>query len=198
MIEVKRTWKKCTDEKINNIYNEVLNTVKEMYPEYFDCKLSFYIDSSTRTLGRCIANYKKESLISQWGFRNHFEYIRNEEVVILLSKYVTDPIVVKRTLIHEFAHMVTPKEHHSSYWERRAELIGEKFGEVGIKRFASLSDTNSFTEQINISGVKKPDKKYEVVCTGCGRIVKRTRMCDIIRYPGNWKCGVCGSLFKSI
>lgn len=198
MIKVKRTWKKCTDDKINSIYNEVLNTVKEMYPEYFDCKLSFYIDSSTRTLGRCIVNYKRESLISRWGFPNHFENIRNEEVVILLSKYVTDPAVVKRTLIHEFAHMVTPKEHHSSFWERRAELIGEKFGEVDIKRFASSSDANSFREQMNISGVKKVEKKYEVICTGCGRIAKRTRMCDIIKHPGNWKCGVCGHHFKNI
>lgn len=194
MIEVKRTWKKCTDEKINNIYNEVLNTVKEMYPEYFDCKLSFYIDRSTRTLGKCIARYKKESLTSKWGFPNHFGYIRNEEVVILLSKYVTDPVVIKRTLIHEFAHMVTPKEHHSSFWERRVELIGEKFGEVDLKRFASSSDLSSFREQIEISGVKR----LEVVCTGCGHVAKRTRMCDIIRHPERWKCGVCGSHFKNI
>lgn len=198
MIEVKRTWKKCVDEKINNIYNEVLSVVKEMYPQYFDCKLSFYIDSSTRILGRCIANYKRESLISRWGFPNHFEYIRNEEVVILLSKYVTDPTVAKRTLIHEFAHMVTPKEHHSHYWERRAERIGEKFGEVDIKRFASSNDSKSFREQMSISGVKRPDKKYEVVCTGCGRIAKRTRMCDIIKHPENWICGTCGSHFKNI
>lgn len=198
MIEVKRTWKKCTDEKINSIYNEVLETVKSMYPEYFDCKLSFYIDNSTRALGRCIANYKRESLVSKWGFPNHFEYIRNDEVVILLSKYVTDPVTAKRTLIHEFAHMVTPREHHSYYWENRAKIIGEKFGEVDIKRFASSNDSNNFREQMNISGVKKPNKKYEVVCTGCGRIAKRTRMCDIIKHPENWNCGICGSHFKSI
>ena len=198
MIEVKRTWKKCTNKQINSIYNEVLNTAKEMYPEYFDCKLSFYIDGSTRVLGRCIANYKKESLMSEWGFPNHFGYIRNEEVVILLSKYVTDPVVVKRTLIHEFAHMVTPKEHHSSFWERRAELIGEKLGETDIKRLASASDSNNFREQINIAGVKKTGKEYKVVCTGCGRIAKRARMCDIIRHPGNWKCRICGSHFKNI
>lgn len=198
MIEVKRTWKKCTDEKINSIYNEVLNVVKEMYPQYFDCKLSFYIDGSTKSLGCCIANYKRESLISQWGFSNHFEYIRNEEVVILLSKYVTDLTTVKRTLIHEFAHMVTPREKHSHYWERRAELIGEKFGETNIKRFASPNDSKSFREQMTISGVKRPDKKYEVVCTGCGRVVKRTRICSIIKNPENWKCGNCGSHFKNI
>lgn len=194
MIEVKRTWKKCTDEKINNIYNEVLSTVKEMYPEYFDCRLSFYIDSSTRTLGQCIRTYKKESLISQWGYPNHFGYIRNEEVVILLSRYVTDPIVAKRTLIHEFAHMVTPKEHHSYYWERRAERIGEKFGEKDLKRLASIDDSEVFNKQMEISGVKK----LEVVCTGCGHIAKRTRMCDIIRHPERWKCGICGSHFKNI
>ena len=194
MIEVKRTWKKCTDEKINSIYNEILETVKSMYPEYFDCKLSFYIDSSTRSLGRCIANYKRESLISRWGFPNHFEYIRNEEVVILLSKYVTDPATAKRTLIHEFAHMVTPKEHHSYYWECRAERIGEKFGEKDLKRLASIDDSEIFNKQMEISGVKK----LEVVCTGCGHIAKRTRMCDIIRHPERWTCGICGSHFKNV
>ena len=198
MIEVKRTWKKCTDENINKIYNEVLNTVKEMYPEYFDCKLSFYIDSSTRALGRCIAHYKRESLTSEWGFPNHFGYIRNEEVVILLSKYVTDLAAVKRTLIHEFAHMVTPREHHSSFWERRAELIGEKFGETNIKRLASTDDSDSFIKQIDIERIKKQGKRYEVVCTGCGRIAKRTRMCDIVKHPENWKCCICGSHFKNI
>ena len=198
MIQVKRTWKKCENEEINKIYNEVLKTVKEMYPEYFDCKLTFYIDSSTRVLGRCIALYKPESLKSKWGFPNHFGYIRHDEVVILLSKYVTEPTTVRRTLIHEFAHMVTPKEHHSYSWERRAQLIGEKFGETDIKRLASPCDSKNFMEQMDSNITHKPVKKYEVICTGCGRITRRTRMCDIIKHPEHWNCGVCGSHFKNI
>lgn len=198
MIKIKRTWKECTNKEILKIYNEVLGVAKSLYPEYFTFNPKLYIDSSTRYLGHCTWQLKKDTIMSKFGYKNHFENLRYEDAAIILSKYVVDPKVVKRVIIHEFGHFLTPSEHHSYFWERRTQILGEKLGEKDLKRLASIEDAEIFNKQIELSGVKKAEKKYEVVCTGCGRIVKRARMCDIIKYPEHWKCGVCGSHFKEI
>lgn len=198
MINVKRTWSKCTNKEILKVYEEVRDAAKSLYPEYFDCKLSFYINTSTRALGRCISTYKRESMMSEYGFRNHFGNIRNEEVVILLSKYVTDLKTVRRVLCHEFGHMVTPTENHSLYWETRANKIGAKFGETDLQRLASSLDSANFRGQQELAGAKKNLKMYKVKCCGCGRIVTKHRMCDIIKHPSFWNCGICGNHFENI
>ena len=194
MIKVKKTWKECTNKEILKIYNEVLEVAKSLYPEYFTFEPKLYIDSSTKRLGHCTWQLKKDTIMSKYGFKNNFEHLRYEDAAIILSKYVVDLKVAKRVIIHEFGHFLTPAEHHSYFWEKRTQILGEKFGEKDLKRLASIDDTEVFNKQIEISGVKK----LKVVCTGCGRIVERTRMCNIIKRPGNWKCGVCGSHFKNV
>ena len=193
MINIKRTWKPCTNPEINKIYNEVFNATKELYPEYFDCKISFYLDTSTSHLGRCTTHLRRDSIYSKWGTVNHYGNLRYNEVVILLSKYVTDLDVVRRTLIHEFGHMVTPRENHSYSWEARTKRIGAKFNEHDFRRLASTDDSESFRQQIAASGAKKEAKTYTVVCSKCGRVVTRRKMCDVIKHPENWRCGVCNS-----
>ena len=194
MLKIKKTWKECTNKEILKIYNEVMGVAKSLYPEYFTFEPKLYIDSSTKHLGHCTWQLKKDTIMSKFGFKNHFEYLRYEDAAIILSKYVVDPKVAKRVIIHEFGHFLTPSEHHSYFWERRTQILGEKLGEKDLKRLASIDDSEIFNKQMEISGVKK----LEVVCTGCGRIAKRTRMCDIIRHPERWKCGVCGSHFKNV
>lgn len=192
MFHIKRTWKDCKDQKILAIYTEVYNEAKRLYPGYFGADLKFYIDNSTRHLGRCEGRYDRNTIYSQYGSKNHFEFLRWEKAVILLSKYVTDPESVRKTLVHEFGHFVTPSENHSSYWLTRANKIGEKWG-IKCSRLADEDEAKSFNKNVGAA----PLRKYFVVCSGCGRVVTRQRMCSIIEHPENWKCGACGARFKS-
>lgn len=191
MVKKKRTWNRCTDREILSVYQEVLEETKRLYPQYFDCDVQFYIDGSTKYLGHCAYSIKKETMYTKFGTKAHFGDLRYENVCIILSKYVTDKEQVRSTLVHEFGHMVTPKEHHSFYWETRANKIGEKWG-IECQRLATKEETQSFLSNIPV----KQTKDYTVKCSGCGRLVHRKRMCDIIKHPEFWKCGACGSYFE--
>lgn len=190
----KKTWKDCSDEKILAVFEEVKNEAKRIYPEYFETKVEFYIDSSRRFLGHCTGEIESSTLYNEFGLKNHFQFLRWKNVAIVLSKYVTDLDNIRKTLVHEFGHLVTPKEKHSYFWETRANKIGERWG-IKCKRLAAPEETLLFTENIQkLSNLKD----YKVICTGCGKLVHRTKMCDIIKHPENWKCGVCGSRFKNV
>ena len=190
MITKKRTWYECTDKKILTIYEEVIAEAKKLYPQYFDCELRFFLDSSTKHLGFCQTHIKEETYMSKFGFPNHLEYLRYDDAVIVLSKYVTDEKAIRSVLVHEVGHFVSPKEHHSYLWKTRADKIGAKFG-IKCQRLANEEETKAFQE-IKSKEVKK---EYTVVCKGCGKIVKRQRMCSIIEHPELWKCGNCGEHF---
>lgn len=193
LIQRKRTWQECTNEKILSIYKEVIDEAKRLYPQYFDCRLRFFLDSSTKHLGFCKTEIKKETCMSQFGFPNHLEYLRYDDAVIVLSKYVTDEKTIRSVLVHEVGHFVSPKEHHSYLWKTRANKIGAKFG-ITCRRLANEEEVKTFQK----TAPKKQTKEYAVVCKGCGKIVKRQRMCSIIEYPELWKCGNCGSHFERI
>ena len=95
MLKIKKTWKECTNKEILKIYNEVMEVAKSLYPEYFTFEPKLYIDSSTKHLGHCTWQLKKDTIMSKFGFKNHFEYLRYEDAAIILSKYVVDPKVAK-------------------------------------------------------------------------------------------------------
>ena len=190
----KKTWKDCRDLKILTIFNEVKEETMRLYPEYFNTNIEFYIDSSTKNLGKCTGEFDKTTIQNKYGYKNHFQNIRWKNVAIILSKYVTDLTAIRNTIVHEFGHLVAPKEKHSCCWETRANKIGAKWG-IKCTRLANAKDSKSFKAAIIEDSVQKG---HSVVCTGCGYIAHRTRMCDIIRHPQNWKCGICGSKFKNI
>lgn len=193
MFHIKRTWKDCEDKKILAIYKEVYDEAQRLYPAYFAANLKFYIDSSTRHLGRCEGKYDQDTIYNHFGYKNYFQFLRWESAVILLSKYVTEPESIRKTLVHEFGHFVTPSEKHSAYWLARANKIGEKWG-IKCQRLADADEAKLFNENVGA----KPTKKYSVVCSGCGKIVYRQRNCSIIQYPELWKCGSCGARFKNV
>ena len=190
----KKTWKDCKDQKILAIFKEVSEEAKRLYPSYFNINVEFYRDSLTTSLGHCSGELDENTIYSKFGWENHFQFIRWKRAAIVISKYVTKPEMIRATLVHEFGHFVTPKEKHSQYWLTRANKIGEKWG-IKCNRLADTEESKAFNENIP---TKQPGVGYEVVCSGCGRIVHRQKMCNIIKHPELWKCGVCGSHFKNI
>lgn len=95
------------------------------------------------------------------------------------------------TLIHELLHAYFPKEHHKGRWSKFAKVISQNT-DYNIERLADSEELSA------LQTVRKNDYKYVVVCERCGREVKKTRMCSIVRYPQNWRCGKCGGTFKRV
>lgn len=199
MINRKRTWKDCEDPKILAVYNEVMTEAKRLYPEYFEnTRYRFYIDSSTRHLGRCCYEFNKDTLWSPYGFKNHCGFIRCTDVVILLSKYLQDIRQVTSTLVHEAGHAVTPRDNHSSLWLTRSNKIGEKFGIKIEGKFANKEEVADFNANMKKAHVQREQTKYTIRCKCCGNIFHRKRMTEFVKYPWLWKCGKCNGELERI
>ena len=199
MIEKKRTWKDCRDQKILAIFNEIKDEAQRLYPQYFENTIyRFYIDSSTKHLGRCAYELDTSTVYSRYGFKNSFEFLRCKEVVILLSKYIKDETVIRSTLIHEFGHAVTPNEHHSRSWQNRTNKIGEKFGITNHERLANEDSSTEFRNNIKKSGAYVAKNQYTVKCSCCGAVIHRKKMCSLIQHPWMWRCSKCNGTFKRI
>ena len=199
MIDKKRTWKDCEDQKILAIFNEIKDEAKRLYPQYFESTVyKFYIDSSTSHLGRCAYELDASTIYNKYGFQNHFEALRCREVVIILSKYVTDEKAIRSVLTHEWGHAVSPKEHHSALWQTRTKRIGSKFGIKDANRFAEKDCCKNFSENIKQSNVYIAKNQYAVKCSCCGAIVHRKKMCSLIKDPWMWRCSKCNGTFERI
>ena len=98
---------------------------------------------------------------------------------------------LQNTIIHEILHSCPGCYDHGSEWKKRAAKVKRELG-YNIKTCGSAIDKGVSNEVI--SDYIKP--KYIVVCEKCGREVKRTRMCSIIKEPELWSCGKCGGNFK--
>ena len=74
MIDKKRTWKDCEDQKILAIFNEIKDEAKRLYPQYFESTVyKFYIDSSTSHLGRCAYELDASTIYNKYGFTEHIK-----------------------------------------------------------------------------------------------------------------------------
>ena len=184
-MKVLRTWKLCSDDKINNTYVAVKSAAQKLYPQYFtDCEYYFFINSSKKCLGKCVYDYRKETLKNK-------ESARCKTIVILLSRFVPVGDVL-RVLIHEFAHAVSPLDNHSGEWKIKAESIGAVFGEKGFNTRCKNDEQARF----NDSTGKTQNFKYAVVCQKCGRVAKREKLCKLITHPEKYRCAYCGGKFK--
>jgi len=205
MITIKRTWKRCTNEKVNKIFQNILDKAIELYPGYFrNIKPTLYIFDSTECLGLCNIDYPKNILRNDYGgydcriWNPDQNILQYEDAVILLNRRIMkDERSVTKTLVHEMAHYVTPLEHHSSLWRARMDSIG-KFFNVSCTdgRFCD-SETSKVFRSFK-GGRKKETPKYMVRCVNCGKVVKRKRMCSLISTPYLWHCGHCNGSFERI
>lgn len=100
---------------------------------------------------------------------------------------------LQNTIIHEILHTCPGCSNHGPEWKKRAEKVKKELG-YNIKR-CSGNQEKGISDAVNKEYVKV---KYAVRCKKCGREVGKLRMCGVIKYPQNWRCGVCGGEFERI
>lgn len=100
---------------------------------------------------------------------------------ITVSKYLK-PECIKNVLMHELCHATFKSNQHDKVWQARAQ----KANSIGY----NISRTGSYSEL-----AETPKYKYKVFCENCGQSFMRVRESKIIKYPGSFKCGICGGSF---
>lgn len=100
---------------------------------------------------------------------------------------------LQNTVIHEILHTCPNCMNHGQEWVKRADIVKRRLG-YNIKRCSDPKE-KGISENI-LNEYRKP--KYVVKCIDCGHEAQRNRMCDIIKHPANWQCGICGGKFQRI
>lgn len=99
-----------------------------------------------------------------------------------------DKPVLRRTILHELAHIVAGLENnHNRIWLQVVYKISQKTG-IKINRLSKKPDYMNETKTT----------KYSVQCLGCKQVISRVRLSPVITRCFAYKCGHCGGDFKRI
>ena len=121
-----------------------------------------------------------------WGYCRHrgsMNYISISEDLMHVSEHS-----LMTTLLHEVLHACKGCHNHGYLWKNYADKVNRTYG-YNIKRTTSMEEKGIDAENRHI------EYKYAVRCESCKRLVVRTKMCNIIKYPDNYRCGVCNGKF---
>lgn len=189
MIHRKRTHKDIIDKRILEIWDEVKDEAKRLYPYYFEyCEPELYQDSSYRHLGLCIyecANPREKNV----------DKLRFSRCIITISSCLgQDYDQIRKTLCHELGHFVAPREHHSYLWKARANKIGARWG-FEMTRCTNNETFNNAAKQLKAE--RSRDYKYKVYCPDCGTEWKYKTRCQIVKNPNRYLCSKCKINLKS-
>lgn len=191
MIHRKRTHKDVTDPRIWEIWEEVKEEARRLYPQYFeDCEPELYYDSSYRHLGLCAYSFRNPS-------ERNVNKIKYSRCIITISTNCgQDYDCIRRVLCHELGHFVAPKEHHGYLWKVRADKIGGRWG-YEASRCTDNDTFNSAAKQARKDADQRNPYKYRVFCPHCGAEWKYKSNCRTVKYSTLYRCAKCKVDLKS-
>ena len=170
MLYLPNTWKICQDEQMNKIYDEVYDEAKALgLINNLHHKRPLHIHKSVKSWGLC-----KWKLIS--GNTFDCAVCINEEI---LSKKNYD--VARKVIVHEMAHVATPRSHHNNLWRSVGDKLGKKWN-ITVQR------TNSY-EGLNLR--EEETINYIIECPECHMQWKYARAGKVVKNYKHYKCPKC-------
>ena len=101
---------------------------------------------------------------------------------------------LQNTVIHEILHTCPGCQNHGPEWKRRADKVKKELG-YNIKRCTNAAEkgiSETVTERYY-----DPDK-YKVRCKKCGKVIGKSRMCNLVKYPQTYVHTKCNGTFERI
>lgn len=189
MIYRKRTHKDVTDSKILEIWTEVLDETRKLYPHYFEtCTPEIYMDNSYAHLGLCSQSFQNPR-------ERNVDRIRCSRCIITISTNLqNDYQQIRKTICHELGHFVSPKENHGYLWQVRANRIGARW-QIAATRTTNNETFNNASAQMKAS--KGMVNKYRLYCPECGAEWKYKTNCQAVQRPERYRCSKCKTTLKS-
>lgn len=167
-----RTWKICTDEGINKIYDEVYEEARKLgLLSYHYKKHPLYVHKSVRTWGLC-----------RFFRRNSDSYdcaVCLNEKIVLAKSYDA----ARKVLVHEVAHIAAPGKHHNNIWYSAGNRLGNKWN-------ITVARTGEY-EGLMLKGDE--ETKYILECSKCHKQYKYNRLGKAVKNYKNYRCGKCSS-----
>lgn len=137
-----------------------------------------------RRWGQCKSTFVGRNAIGE----RVYTYAINISSILLDDK--TPIEALQNTIIHEIIHTCPGCLNHGIEWKRRAAKVKKELG-YDIQRCSSAEEKGISESAVEV--YRKP--KYIVKCKKCGREVGRYKVCDIIKHPQFYRCGICNGDF---
>lgn len=184
MKELPTAFKRCTNQRIISIFNEVLAHATDV--GYHFCK-----PISTINLYEAPNSYWKNHTLGQC--RRTSIGRRPVNVYVVINKTYAEKASdndLRVLLIHEVAHATNEafNASHGSIWQKVGDTIGAKYG-IKVTQYTDYSALETVTKED--FKVQKREKKYAVQCPKCKRIVEFARMCNTLKNPSDYICVKC-------
>ena len=110
---------------------------------------------------------------------------------VLLEESVSDQAVLN-TIAHELLHTIAGCEGHRGAWKRLAEQVNESLPGYHITRCTTPEE----------KGVTMPERRvlerYVLQCTSCGAMIRRQKLCPVVKSPHRYRCAACGGKIKRV
>lgn len=121
---------------------------------------------------------------SRWGCCKHKKDGNHITIASRLVENYSDK-EIKTTILHEFIHTEKDCHNHQRWWK----FYARKFDQLGynIQRCSNREEIGEPVEY-----------KYQVKCSKCNTVIKRTKLCKVVQHPEWYRCGVCGGELKRI
>lgn len=158
------------DGRIKEIYEETFLELKNIGIPVSENVEELRINKRPqKRLGRCLREVKKGKEI--------FVIEISEKTLSLSLKDI------KEVMAHELIHTCKQCMNHGEKWKTYAKQVNRAYG-YNISRLKKFDETGD------------EEYKYAVECMRCGAVIKRKRMCPLIKEPRNYRCGKCGGKLK--
>lgn len=99
---------------------------------------------------------------------------------------------LRSVMVHELLHSCTPTSGHHGEWKRLADIV------TASSEYHVKTRDNFKAYGLEISITKTDDKLYIVQCQECGNKYRKQRICSLIRYTSNYRCGRCKGKLKLV
>lgn len=181
------------EEKLNHLYEEVLNELKSINLDLLDTEKYGIIDIkiAKRNAKRygCCKQEEPDKKQKYWK-NGKLQYRKFKIHHIEISRWLLElnDDIIKNTIIHELIHCLPDCNNHGSEFKKYAKIVKDNLG-YNITRLGNKK------EDYEKSGLEFQEKEkqikynYKIVCKKCGQTYFRQRMKK--GFLRRYVCGKC-------
>ncbi len=163
-----------TQEELDGLLREMQNTLREL-----GIPLSRHILPAVRVnararrrLGCC-----------------YYRPAENAYIIEISASLLDQPEKLRETMAHELLHTCPGCGNHGKKWKAWADRVNIVLG-FSVQRLAP-------PEEGETGPLRQDPVKYVLQCQKCGKLIRRRRMCKVVKTPWRYRC-TCGGKLKRV
>lgn len=119
----------------------------------------------------------------------YYRPTENAYLIEVSASLLDRPEKLRETLAHELLHTCPGCRNHGEKWKAWADKVNSALG-FSVQRLAPLEEGEG-------APLRQDPVKYILQCQKCGKLIRRRRMCKVVKAPWRYRC-TCGGKLKRV